>query len=296
MYYSIENDYLSVKVNSIGAELSSLYSKVLNREFIWQPGAEIFPNQAKNLFPNVGMVNLERFLICGKEYPASQHGVVKNMEFAVSEITHDKIVFEVCSEPELKRYLPYDFTFKIEFKIEDDTLIQTYIVDNHAYEDMYFGVGAHTGFYCPISLMEKAEDYILQFENQEFLTEIIREPVNSLRTGETKKWELTDSRLQLSDYFFDDGAKIFTDFTRKEVRLLSKKSGLFVDIDFEDFPYCTLWSRKGPLYYICIEPWCGLPDSVDTNHIFEEKEGNIKLAGKTTFYATQKIKPGKQNL
>ena len=30
--------------------------------------------------------------------------------------------------------------------------------------------------------------------------------------------------------------------------------------------------------FVCIEPWLGIADSVDTNQNFEEKEGLLKLA------------------
>ena len=294
MIYTIENQSLRIQVNSVGAELSSLFHKTLKREFLWQPGKEIFPNQAKNLFPNVGMVCRERVFIRGKEYPAMQHGFVKDEKFALAEHTDSRLVFEYCSCAYSKRFMPYDFVFRIIFEIQEDRLLQTYQVENLSDEEMVFAVGAHTGFYCPIALEESPSDYVLQMDNQAELTEILRDPKSALRTGETRKWDLADSKIPLSDDFFDNGAKIFTGFSRNQIRLLSEKSGLFVDISFPGFPYCTLWSRTGMLYYICIEPWCGLPDRADTDHVFENKEGNVCLAGKSEFSRTQVFRCGQQ--
>ena len=157
---------------------------------------------------------------------------------------------------------------------------------------MYFGIGAHTAFYCPIVLGEQAKDYALCMEHQQELVEILRNPETSLRNGGEKRWKLTDSQIPLGDHFFDDGAKIFTGFDVHKIKLISKKSGLFVSVEFEDFPYCTLWSRKGPLYYICIEPWCGLPDCEKSDHVFETKEGNVCLRAGETFARTQKFRIG----
>lgn len=285
--YTIENQFIRASVKTTGAELTSFYNKVLEREFLWQPGSEIFPNQAKNLFPNVGMVNRERVFIRGKEYPAIQHGFVKDEEFRLTEKTDSRLVFEYRSGAHSSHYMPYHFVFEIIFEIREDALLQTYRVTNLSDQEMYFAVGAHTGFYCPIALNEAPEDYVLQMDSQEQLTEILRDPVHSLRTGQTKLWPIENEMIPLSESFFDNGAKIFTGFKKEHIRLLSVRSGLFVDVFFPGFPYCTLWSRRGKLYYICIEPWCGLPDREDTDHVFEKKEGNVCLQGNGVFTRTQ---------
>lgn len=292
MKHTIENEYLRVEAQNLSGELTSLFSKKLQREFLWQPGAEIFPNQAKNLFPNVGMVNLERNFIQGREYPAIQHGFLKDTELSLEEKTETKLVFQLESNEETAKYLPYRFTLQIIFSLQGPKLHQTYRIENHSDGAMYFGIGAHTAFYCPIALGEQASDYVLCMEDQKELEEILRTPETSLRNGMTRRRELIDGRLPLEDGFFDDGAKIFTGFTAHKIKLLSQKSSLFVCVEFEDFPYCTLWSRKGPLYYICIEPWCGLPDCEESDHIFESKEGNVCLPAGEVFSRTQKFEVG----
>ena len=49
MVYFIENDYLFVKVSSLGAELTSIKNKDNGVEYLWQ-GDEEFPPSAQILF------------------------------------------------------------------------------------------------------------------------------------------------------------------------------------------------------------------------------------------------------
>jgi hypothetical protein len=50
--YSIQNKFLTVNINRLGAELCSVIDSE-GTEFIWQAG-EVWPKHAPNLFPIVG--------------------------------------------------------------------------------------------------------------------------------------------------------------------------------------------------------------------------------------------------
>jgi galactose mutarotase-like enzyme len=43
-------------------------------------------------------------------------------------------------------------------------------------------------------------------------------------------------------------------------------------VSFEGFRYMGIWSTKGA-DFVCIEPWCGIADTVDATGKLEEKEG-----------------------
>jgi len=48
----------------------------------------------------------------------------------------------------------------------------------------------------------------------------------------------------------------------------------------EGFPYITFWGCPHKMHLICIEPWCGLSDFADTDHVWEKKmANNILQAG-----------------
>lgn len=43
--------------------------------------------------------------------------------------------------------------------------------------------------------------------------------------------------------------------------------------------FFLLWTKLGAKY-ICMEPWCGCQDFVDTDYGFKNKKGIIKLLGR----------------
>ena len=53
----------------------------------------------------------------------------------------------------------------------------------------------------------------------------------------------------------------------------NKKS---VQMNFDGFEYLAFWAPVDAPF-VCIEPWCGIADDVNTNHQFEDKTSIIKL-------------------
>ncbi len=59
-------------------------------------------------------------------------------------------------------------------------------------------------------------------------------------------------------------------------------------MNIEDFPYLGIWETKGG-DFVCIEPWCGIADSVNASGNIEEKEGINSLARSATFEVSYTI-------
>jgi galactose mutarotase-like enzyme len=51
-----------------------------------------------------------------------------------------------------------------------------------------------------------------------------------------------------------------------------------LDFIFEDFPFMGIWAAS-QADFVCIEPWCGIADSVDYDQQFSNKEGIEVLRG-----------------
>ena len=58
-----------------------------------------------------------------------------------------------------------------------------------------------------------------------------------------------------------------------------------VKVNFEGFDYLLLWTIPNE-NYICIEPWCGITDSVNTDQNFKTKEGILKVNSNSTYSCT----------
>jgi galactose mutarotase-like enzyme len=56
----------------------------------------------------------------------------------------------------------------------------------------------------------------------------------------------------------------------------------------KDWPYFGIWSKSGEPF-VCLEPWYGIADNVDTTGKLEDKEGILKLKGGDSWSATWSV-------
>lgn len=272
---TIENSRLKVRIKELGAELCGIYSKDLALEYMWQPGYEIWDHSSLTLFPNNGRIFKDRTIIGGKVYPATMQGFAKTQLFSVVEKTEDKAVLELKSNDETKRYLPYEFSFLVAFVLTDDQLNVTFSVANRESEPMYFCLGMHPGFYLPLVLGEKTEDYIIRFNRKQNIRRLVNEPTTMLLTGERSPYLTEETDITLRDDLFNGGSHLLEGVDAESVMLLSTKSGRFVELGIEGFPHMCLWGNPIRPYLVCIEPWCGTSDFIDTDHIWEKRPGEL---------------------
>lgn len=271
--YTLSNDKISIRVSPVGAQLCSLYSPLTDTEYLWQPGAETWPHSSMLLFPNPGRIARGRVVIGGRVYPASMHGFANDMPFAPVEVREDRLVLELAANEETKRCYPYDFRLRVVFSLEGEKVVQTFRVINDGQEPMYYGLGAHPGFYCPIVLGERAEDYALSFDSPQRLMRQELEENTRLLTGKEFPYLENETQIPLSEHFFDQGPMLFGGMNAKTITLRSKASGRFVEMGVEGFPNLCLWGVPTRMSLIAIEPWIGTSDRADTDHVWERKPG-----------------------
>ncbi|RYF37690.1 MAG: hypothetical protein EON97_00785 [Chitinophagaceae bacterium] len=97
---------------------------------------------------------------------------------------------------------------------------------------------------------------------------------------------LSNSRvLSLTRELFNQDALVFKSLVSKSVTLRSDRTAHGVKFDFTGFPYLGIWATKGA-NFVCIEPWCGVADPVNSNQDFTSKEGINRLAHKDRFTRT----------
>lgn len=273
MEYILENKNLLVRVCSLGAELTGLYSKQTETEYLWQPGGEIWPHSSLLLFPNPGRIAHDRILVDGKVYPAMMHGFAANMEFACAAQTNTRLVLELAVSGYTRKYYPYEFCLQVEFVLEEDRLVQNLRVINKDEKAVYYCLGAHPGFYCPIGLNEKAEDYALVFDRPQNLNSLEMQPNTRLTTGKELPYLQNETTIPLHDRFFDNGPMLFGNMAANTITLKSEKSGRFVELGVEGFTNLCLWGMGTQMSIIAIEPWIGTSDRFDTDHVWERKPG-----------------------
>ena len=168
--FELQNTLLSVKVKSFGAELCSVISKETSIEYIWQADETVWARHAPNLFPIVGKLKDGEYQYQSKTYRLPQHGFARDNEFICVEHTDDYLLFELTASDKTLVNYPFHFCFQVGYKLIDNKVVTSYSVFNPDSCDLYFSVGAHPAFNCPLQKNELFEDYELVFNDKSKLT------------------------------------------------------------------------------------------------------------------------------
>ena len=168
MQHTISNDFLSVSVLRKGAEICSIKSKGSGLEYMWDANPAIWGSHAPVLFPAIGAIKDKEAIIDGKVYNVPRHGFIRHNEsLHLKSSSSNELLFQLdCSDETLLIY-PYKFSFQIGFKLENHKLIVYHSVKNLDDQDIFFCLGGHPAFNCPMHMHEQYEDYFLEFEEVE---------------------------------------------------------------------------------------------------------------------------------
>lgn len=268
----IDNGVLRAEITPFGAELISL--KKNGTEQLWCGDPKVWEGHSPILFPICGGLNDGKYTYKNTEYVLEKHGFAKNSIFAVEEAGEDYAVFLLKSDDKTKAVYPFDFEFRVKFSLCGSSLNAEYAVTNTGTGEMYFSVGAHEAYACAGGI----ENYSVEFECEEVFESSLQE--NGLMSRNTEI-VAENCVLNLKNEYFIDNSLIFQKLKSRRVRLAASDGKDVCKIEFADFPYLLLWTIPGA-EYICIEPWCGLPDYNGERTDFDEKPGIIRVdAGMT---------------
>lgn len=266
---SISNKRIDVEISTMGAELMSI--KKNGKEILWDGNPAFWANRAPIMFPICGRLKEDKFLFEGKEYYLSKHGFAKLLEFEVEKKGVDFATFLLKSNKETLEKYPFEFEFRVTFTLSENTLVIDYNVKNIDTKTMYYSVGAHEAYACPDGI----EAYSIVFEKEEdFATTLLN---GSFLKKETLTIAEKSRELRLNDKYFENDALVFTSIKSRKAALKNLKTDeIVLEVDFNGFDYLLLWKKLGAAY-ICIEPWCGIPDYEDGDFDITKKTGIIKL-------------------
>ena len=288
-YQVLKNEDLIVKILNKGAEISSIRSKKDGTEYIWQADGKFWSRHAPILFPIVGKLKDDQYQLEGKTYPMSQHGFARDREFLVANHSSDSLAMTLSEDEESLKVYPFKFELTIEYKLIGNCLIVRYLVKNGDEEkSMYFAIGAHPGFNLPLDQQTTFTDYYLEFSPKQPRKFI---PVTEEVLLQTDKAvELADSSYPINRELFSQGVLIWETAGNTRIELKSDKTEKAVVFDYSNMPYLGIWSpypQEAP--FVCIEPWCGIADTFDTNGNYAEKLGINKLAPQEQFQSSYQM-------
>ncbi len=289
MIHVLQNNKFRIGIQTKGAELCSIVSKSSFREFMWNGNPEIWGSYSPVLFPIIGSLKNGEYLFKGKTYSVPKHGFIRNHEnLKVNHISENCVQFSLKYDELTLLSYPFKFEFFVRYILINNSITIEHEVINHCSENpMYFSLGGHPAFKCPINEEEAYEDYYLEFEKVEKVDtwEVLS---NGLINASTRSLLDNSNRLELTKNLFENDALIIKEHLSKKVSLKSQKSTQTITLEYSDFPYLGIWAKPGGKF-VCIEPWLGISDSFDTDQDFETKEGMIKLDANSNFKASYKI-------
>ena len=271
MIYTIESESLRVSVDCLGAQLTSIFSKKSNIEYLWQGDPKYWTGRAYNLFPQVGRFADGKYVVDGNEYAMDRHGFARGSEFCLSAKTKSSMTFTISATDKTLGIYPFKFIFNVTYAVKESKLSVLYEVKNVGDKTMYFGLGGHPGFNVPFD-GGKFEDYYTEFECECVPTQIIANE-KGLMTSERKPLSLEKSKIiRLEHGLFDNDALIMQD-SCKVISIKGKSTEKSVKVSFPKMSYLGLWHMpKTDAPYLCIEPWMTLPSPDGSPEAFETKE------------------------
>ncbi|TDO93925.1 galactose mutarotase-like enzyme [Halanaerobium saccharolyticum] len=275
MISKLENEEIEIEVDTQGAQLQKLILKKDDKNYLWHGDSKFWGRRAPVLFPIVGRLKNDEYQYNGQKYKMTQHGFARDNEFELVDQGKNYLTYTLEENKETLEKYPFQFRLEIKYTIQANSLLITYQVINQDQKDMFFSIGAHPAFYWPLEDDEKKEDYYLEFEKEENVNKYLLE--SGLLNHEKEKILSDSNILELQPDIFKDDALVFKDLKSEKVTLKSRNSKREVQVEFNKFPYLGIWSQSAEAPFICIEPWQGIADSVDSSGKIEEKEGIIKL-------------------
>ena len=265
----IQYDEISVTISAMGAEIMSVLKK--GKEMMWDANPDVWHFSAPILFPICGRLKDSKFIYKGKEYMLGLHGFARTSLFQIESVSSDKAVFLLKSNEETKKSYPFDFEFRVIYSVDKTTVNVEYNVKNFTNGEMYFSVGAHEAYACP----EGIDAYSIVFEETENLNSVNVD--GGLLTYEAENIGNDVNVLPLKEEYFAIDALVFLDLKSRAVKLRNNITKQEIAVNYDGFDYLLLWKEPNAKFF-CIEPWCGMPDYVNSDYDITKKKGIIKIA------------------
>lgn len=285
--FQIGNDKITIQVDSMGAELKSLKKVNTGVEFMWDADPAFWKRTSPVLFPLVGGLKKGEYRHDGQSYPLGQHGFARDMEFQLKSQTDRGVWFSLASDEETLKKYPYEFLLELGYELQESTVIVKWKVTNPSETDLYFSIGGHPAFCCPILEDTKQTDYKIRFDTEkEVISSVLKD---GLMSDKKAVYSLENGYLQITEHLFDQDALVIENDQAHQVALVKPDNTPYLTVDF-DAPLFGIWSpprKNAP--FICIEPWYGRCDAFDYAGTWEERQWGQHLKTGESFEASYRI-------
>ena len=282
----LENETMKAVISPLGAELQSLVNKQTGIEYMWSGDANFWGKHSPVLFPIVGGLKGDTYFYKDKTYHLPRHGFARTQVFLQDQISKSEAVFTLQQNADTLKNYPFAFSLQLRYSLQKEVISCTYAVNNPGYEDLFFSVGAHPAFAVPMVTGTTYSDYYLQFNQPEQLQRWKLE--DGLISDHSEALATRNDRIDLQHSLFYEDAMVLKKLHSNTITLGSAKHQHGLHFHFTDFPFFGIWAAR-EANFICLEPWCGIADSVQHNQQLSDKEGIIRLAPKANWQRSWQV-------
>ena len=229
-----------------------------------------------------------KYRVDGKEYKLPSHGFTRISQFTVVSENKNSITFELKYSDKTLEIYPYKFLLQVTYTLEENIIIVSYKVSNIDEKEIYFSLGAHPAFMCPIDKKEVLADYYLKFNKLENSSSMCFNK-DTYYVHNKKNYFKNSNIINLNKEIFKNEALVFDDLKSDNITIESLNHKRSLSVEFHGFPYIGIWSPINGAPFVCIEPWFGHADYEDFNGELKDKEGVLSLSIGREFNCSYKI-------
>ena len=276
----LENEKLRAVISPKGAELQSLTNKETAMEYMWSGDAAFWGKHSPVLFPIIGSLKDDTYFYKDKTYHLPRHGFARERIFLKDQVSLEEAVFSLSQDAETLAVYPFAFLLRLRYVLKENTLACIYEVSNTGYDELLFSVGAHPAFAVPMVEGTNYNDYYLQFNATEQLHRWKLE--EGLIADHAVRLPAPNGMLPLAHELFYEDAIVLKNMQSNKTTLACTKHVHGLHFNFDNFPFFGIWASRNA-NFVCLEPWCGIADSVNHDQQLKNKEGIITLDANTNW-------------
>lgn len=259
----LENEKLKVTVRAKSAELTSIVKKETGKEYLWNADPSYWGWSSPILFPAVGACRNNTYRWEGTDYEIQKHGFARHMEFTL--ISEDTTECWWALEPDenTRKVFPFEFRLEIGYRLEDSQIRVMWKVTNPDEKEMYFAIGAHPAFRCPLEEGQKQSDCYITVQLNTPCPRYKLVDQEGMVSPEEYEFAVEDGNMhKIREDEFARDALIFDDNQISGMYLNGPDYKPYVFVEFPDAPSLGVWApNKEGVPFVCIEPWYGRNDN-----------------------------------
>ena len=277
MLYTIKSDKLTVSADDFGGELHSIIKD--KTEYLWQCG-DSWKRYAPTLFPFICNTSSKKYKAGGIEYTMpSNHGFARDSKFEFIKATENSVEFLLKNSEDTFKVYPFRFELTVKYSVLDNKLVVENFVRNTYDKSIYFYIGGHPAFNCPLDDKTSFDDYKIVYENAETI-------IQTLPDGTTRTIIDGENSYPVSRELFDYDVILKDKPVSKSISLASDKTNKRVTVNYPDSDCIAVWSPTGDenASFVCLEAWSSVPTYFDDAEVdIEAKDHAVKLASGSVY-------------